>query len=103
MATGCGVWFAGVAGTRPCCFCGVGRAATAPIQPLAWERPCAGGCGPYKTKEASNAISHNFWGGKLSILKASHTKGTEKMCYVELKIALNFQKPTSEGTDIAEL
>ena len=60
-------------------------AATAPIQPLAWERPCAGGCGPHKTKQASNAISPNFWGGKLSILKASNTKGTEKMCYVELK------------------
>ena len=77
--------------------------ATAPIQPLAWERPCAGGCGPYKTKKASNAISPNFWGGKLSILKASNTKGTEKMCSVELKIALNFQKPTSEGTEISEL
>ena len=25
VAMSCGVWFAGVASTRPCCFCGVGR------------------------------------------------------------------------------
>lgn len=77
-------------------------AATALTQPLAWESPCAVGVA-HKTKKANNGISRNFRGGKLIILKFSNTKGIEKKYFVELKIALNFQQPTSGRTDISEI
>ena len=35
------VWVADVARILSCCGCGVGLAAAAPIQPLAWEPPYA--------------------------------------------------------------